>query len=51
MGPFTVHSVHTNGAVAIQRNPHVRERFNICRLRPHHREQVYKGFILCQKVL
>jgi hypothetical protein len=36
-GPFTIHSVHTNGTVTVNRNPYVRERFNIRRLRPYYR--------------
>jgi transposase InsO family protein len=36
-GPYTIHSVHTNGTVTINRNPFVRERFNIRRLRPYYR--------------
>jgi hypothetical protein len=33
-GPYTVHSVHTNGTVIMNRNPFVRERFNMRRMRP-----------------
>jgi hypothetical protein len=36
-GPFTIHSVHTNGTVTIIRNPFVHERINIRRLRPYYR--------------
>jgi hypothetical protein len=38
-GPFTIHTVHTNGTVTVNHNPCVRERFNIRRLRPCHRQQ------------
>jgi len=34
-GPFTITEVHTNGTVVIQRRPHVFERINIRRVRPH----------------
>jgi hypothetical protein len=37
-GPCTVHSVHTNGTVTVNRNPFVRERFNARRLRPCYRD-------------
>jgi hypothetical protein len=37
-GPCTVHSVHTNGTVTVNRNPFVRERFNTRRLRPCYRD-------------
>jgi hypothetical protein len=37
-GPYTIHSVHTNGTVTINRNPYVRERLNIRRLRPYFRQ-------------
>ena len=33
-GPFPIVKVHVNGTVTIQRNPMVRERLNIRRLRP-----------------
>ena len=36
-GPFTIHTVHTNGTVTVNLNPYVRERFNIRRLRPYYR--------------
>ncbi|MGH7954378.1 MAG: integrase, partial [Gloeomargaritales cyanobacterium] len=35
-GPFEVVRVFTNGTVAIQRNPAIRERINIRRIRPFH---------------
>jgi hypothetical protein len=37
-GPHTVHSAHTNGTVIMNRNPFVRERFNVRRMRPCHRD-------------
>jgi hypothetical protein len=37
-GPCTLHSVHANGTAIINRNPFVRERFNIRRMRPHSRD-------------
>jgi hypothetical protein len=35
IGPFTIHQVHVNGTVTIQRTPYVRERINIRRIRPY----------------
>ena len=37
IGPFTIAQVHTNGTVSILRNPHVRERINIRRIKPYRR--------------
>ena len=34
VGPYTVHEVHVNGTVTINRNPMVTERINIRRLHP-----------------
>ena len=34
-GPFCIEQVHVNGTVTIQRNTHVTERINICRVRPY----------------
>jgi transposase InsO family protein len=35
IGPFTIHQVHVNGTVTIQRTQYVRERINIRRIRPY----------------
>lgn len=35
IGPFTIHQIHVNGTVTIQRTPFVRERINIRRIRPY----------------
>jgi transposase InsO family protein len=37
-GPFTIHSVHTNGTITINYNQYVRERISIRRVRPYYRE-------------
>ena len=37
IGPFTIHAVHTNGTVTIQRKPRFYERINIRRLKPYYR--------------
>jgi hypothetical protein len=42
-GPCTVHSVHANGTVTVNRNPSVREGHDTRRPRPHHRDQVSKS--------
>ena len=36
-GPYRITTVHTNGTVTIQLNPHVQERINICRIKPFRR--------------
>ena len=35
IGPYTVHQVHVNGTITINRNPNVTERINIRRLYPY----------------
>jgi hypothetical protein len=38
IGPFPILQVHVNGTVTIQRNPHVKERINVRRVRPYRSE-------------